>query len=44
MKFNNKCIGIAAELKQSSYLAQFLGMEITSSDAKDFFASMSSDL
>jgi len=35
MKFSDSCIGFAAERKQCSCLAQFLGEEITPSNAKD---------
>jgi len=37
-------LAFAAEPKQCGCLAQFLGKEIMPSDAKDFFASMSSNL
>ncbi len=36
MKFGDSCIGFAAETKQCSCLAQFLGEEITPSNAKIF--------
>jgi len=44
MKFGDSCIGFAAETKQCGCLAQFLGEEITPSDGKNFFASISYDL
>jgi len=43
MKFGDNCIGFAAETKKCSCLGQFLGEEITPSDGKDFFASISYD-
>ena len=44
MKFTDKCIGFAAEEKKCGCLAQFLGEEINSSDAKNFFGNISYDL
>ena len=44
MKFSDSFIGFAAERKQCGCLAQFLGEEITPSNAKNFFASISYDL
>jgi len=38
MKFTDNCIGFAAEEKKCGCLAQFLGEEINSSDAKNFLA------
>ena len=38
MKFGDSCIGFAAETKQCGCLAQFLGEEISQSDAKIFLA------
>jgi len=38
MKFGDSCIGFAAKRKQCGSLAQFLGEEINSSDAKNFLA------
>ena len=35
MKFTDKCIGFADEEKKCGCLAQFLGEEINSSDAKN---------
>jgi len=44
MKFSDSCIGFAAETKQCGCLVQFLGEDITPSDAKNFFTSISHDL
>jgi len=44
MKFGDSCIGFDAEPKQCGCLLQFLGEEISPSDAKNFFASTSYDL
>jgi len=44
MKFGGSCIGFASERKQCGFLAQFQDEEITPSDVKNFFASVSYDL
>jgi len=44
MKFGDSGIGFAAETKQYGCIEQFLGEEISPSNAKIFFASTSYDL